>query len=70
MFRKITKIGGLLILTLFVIVTLAFTSLEYKNATCRSIKIEYEKDEVIRVDRAELLGLVKNADKDILGKKV
>lgn len=69
MFRKLTKIGGLLVLALFVAATLAFTSLEYKNATCRSIEIEYEKGEVIRVDKDDLVKLVTKADENVLGKK-
>ena len=70
MFRKITKIGGFLLLAAFVIVTLAFTSLQYRNALCRNIEIDYEPDEIIHVDKDELVRLVTAADTKILGKKL
>jgi cell division protein FtsQ len=69
MFRKLIKIGGFLVLALFLVVTLAFTSLEYRNATCGSIEIDYEANELIRVDKDEIIRMVKLADKEILGKK-
>lgn len=57
-------------MVLFVVVTLAFTSMEYRNANCRNIEIEYESDEIIKVDKSEIVKLVKGADKDILGKNL
>lgn len=57
-------------LAVFVIATLAFTSLEYRNAACRNIEINYQDDEVIRVDKDELVRLVTAADTKILGKKL
>lgn len=69
MFRKIINIGGFLLLAVFVVVTLAFTSLEYKNAACRSIEVNYAKDDAIHVDKGEIISLIKKADKNILGKK-
>ncbi len=54
----------------FVVVTLAFTSLEYRNASCRSIKIDYKADEVIHIEKDELLKLIMVADSKILGKKL
>jgi cell division protein FtsQ len=68
MFRKLSKIAGFLVLVLFIVATLAFTSLEYENAVCSAIQINYEKEEVIRVDQEEIVSLVKNADKNVLGK--
>ncbi|WP_347838646.1 hypothetical protein [uncultured Draconibacterium sp.] len=68
MFKKFAKIGGLAVLLAFLLVTLAFTSLEYKNAVCSTIEINYEADEVIKVDRTELIALVTAIDKDIIGK--
>lgn len=68
MFRKLTKIAGFLVLALFIVATLAFTSRKYENAVCRNIEIEYEKNEVIRVNKEDIINLVKKADKDILGK--
>lgn len=70
MFRRLLKILGILLLVLFVIVTLAFTSLEYRNANCKNIEIEYDSDEVIKVDKNEIVRLVKKADEKILGKNL
>ncbi|MDX1283924.1 MAG: hypothetical protein R3182_02885, partial [Draconibacterium sp.] len=69
MFRRLLKIGGVFILLLFLVVTLAFTSLEYKNATCRNIEIDYETKEVIKIDKDEIIRLVSAADNKIIGKK-
>ncbi|WP_346856703.1 hypothetical protein [uncultured Draconibacterium sp.] len=69
MLRKLGKIAGFFGLILFVVVTLAFTSIKYNNATCRSIEVEYEPDELIRVDKSEIIALVKAADEKIIGKK-
>lgn len=68
MIKKFAKIGGLFLLLVFLLVTLAFTSLEYKQAVCNAIEINYEPDEVIKVHRAELIDLVKQIDKNIIGK--
>lgn len=68
MIKKFAKIGGLLVLLVFLLVTLAFTSLKYNHATCNNIEINYDPDEVIKVDRTELVKLVKSIDKDIIGK--
>ncbi len=70
MFRRLIKIAGIVLFALFIVATLAFTSLEFRNATCRNIEINYEKDEVIRVDKDDLVNLVKKADDKILGKKL
>lgn len=69
MFRKLSKIGVFVVLAVFVVVTLAFTSLEYKNAACLDIEIAYGTDEVIQVDKDEIVRLVIAADTKILGKK-
>ena len=68
MFRKLTEVAGFLVLVLFIVATLAFTSLKYDNAVCGIIEVNYEKDEVIRVDKEDIISLVKKADKNILGK--
>lgn len=68
MIKKFAKIGGLFVLLVFLLVTLAFTSLEYKQAVCSDIQINYNTDEVIKVNRTELLDLVKLIDRNIIGK--
>ncbi|MEN8116658.1 MAG: hypothetical protein ABFS16_06735 [Bacteroidota bacterium] len=70
MFRKLLKIIGFLALVAFVIVTLAFTASEVNNATCRSIEVEYDSDEIIKINKEEIIRLVTNTDKQILTKKL
>lgn len=57
-------------LTVFIVVTLAFTSKEWNNAACSGIEVEYEPDEVIRVEKEEIIRLVTAADNQIIGKKL
>lgn len=64
------KIIGFLALVAFVIVTLAFTASEVNNATCRSIEVEYDSDEIIKINKEEIIRLVTNTDKQILTKKL
>lgn len=70
MLRKVFKIVGYLALIIFFIITLAFTSHESKNVPCRNIEIEFGNNEVIRLSKAEIVRMVKLADKDITGKKL
>lgn len=68
MFKKLSKIGGIVLLLLFMVVTLAFTSLEYKHETCREIEIVYQADDMITVDKDLIRKIVLNTDKEIIGK--
>ncbi len=70
MFRKLFKIAGILVLILFVIGTLAFSTHESKDVVCKTIEIEFEEDELIKVDRDELIRIVKSVDKEIFSKKL
>ncbi len=69
MVRRLINIGGLVLLAMFIVTTLAFTSLRYKNNVCHKIEINYENDDVIKVNKDELVRLVTGADKNIIGKK-
>lgn len=70
MFRKLLKIVGSLLLVVFIIGTLAFTYHESKDVVCKSIEIDFENDELIKVSKDELLRLVKATDKNLLNKKL
>ncbi len=70
MFRRLLKIVGSLLLVAFIIGTLAFTYNESRDVVCRNIEIEFETDELIKVDKDELIRLVKAADNNILNKKL
>lgn len=70
MFRKLFKIAGILVLILFVIVTLAFSTHESKDVVCKTIEIEFKKDELIKVDRDELIRIVKSVDSELFSKKL
>ena len=44
--------------------------MQYRNASCQNIQIDYESETVIRVDKDELIRLVTAADTKILGKRL
>ncbi len=69
MFKKLSKIAGVLALIAFLVITLAFTSIKYHDATCSSIEIEYAPDDIIALDKAVIRKIITDADKDIFGKK-
>jgi len=68
MLKKITKISGFLLLIIFIVGTLAFTSLERKDVVCRNIEVDYKADELIQISKDEIVRLVKSADNKILSK--
>jgi cell division protein FtsQ len=68
MFRKLLKLAGFLLLIIFIIGTLAFTSIESKNIMCTDIEIVFDSDELINVDKDKLIRIVKNTDNKILKK--
>lgn len=70
MFQKLLKIAGIIVLVAFVIGTLAFSTHKSKDVLCKSIEIEFEKDELIKVDRDELIRIVKSVDNEIFSKKL
>lgn len=70
MFRKLLKIAGFVLLVVFIIGTLAFTSVESKNAMCHDIEICFNNDDLIHVNKWELLRLVNAADSKILTKSL
>jgi cell division protein FtsQ len=68
MFRKLLKLIGLLVLVAFLIVTLAFTSHESKNITCRDIQVDFRTDDVIKLSQDDIVKLVKKVDNKLVGK--
>ncbi len=68
MFRKILKLIGFLLLIIFVIGTLAFTSIESRNIMCSDIEVVFDKDEAINIDKERLVKLVKATDSKIFSK--
>lgn len=68
MFRKVLKLIGLMFLMIFIIGTLAFTSIESKNILCTDIEIVFDNDQSINVDKDKLIRIVKNTDGKILKK--
>lgn len=70
MWLKIFKFTGLLLMVAFLIITLAFTSYESKNIVCRNIEVDFRADDIIQINRSEILKLVKSADESIVGKKM
>lgn len=68
MFRKLLKLIGLMFLMIFIVGTLAFTSIESKNIMCTDIEIVFDSDELINVDKDKLIRIVKNTDNKVLKK--
>ncbi|MDD2382416.1 MAG: hypothetical protein WCY58_04405 [Mariniphaga sp.] len=68
MWKKGLKLMGYLLLIAFMVVTLAFSSMESKNVSCRDIQIEFNNDESIKVSKDEIIRLVRTADQEIIGK--
>ncbi len=68
MFRKLLKLIGFLFLIIFVIGTLAFTSIESRNIMCSDIEVVFDKDEAINIDKERLVKLVKTTDGKIFSK--
>jgi cell division protein FtsQ len=70
MLRKILRLTGFLVLIVFIIVTLAFTSIESKNILCTDIQVVFNKKDIISIDKDKLIRLVKSADKKVLSKNL
>jgi cell division protein FtsQ len=68
MVRKILKLTGFLMLIIFIIGTLAFTSIEGKNIMCTDIQVVFNKKDIINIDKDKLIRLVKSADNKVLSK--
>ena len=70
MVRKILKLTGFLVLIIFIVGTLAFTSIESKNIMCTDIQVVFNKKDIINIDKDKLIRLVKSADKKVLSKNL
>lgn len=57
-------------MVIFIIVTLAFTASECNDVVCNNIKIEFDNNELIQVNKDELIRLINTADNDVLTKKL
>ncbi len=68
MFRKLLKLTGFLVLMIFIIGTLAFTSIESRNIVCSEVQVVFDKNETINVDRDRLISLVKSTDRKLFSK--
>ena len=68
MFKKLLNISGLLLLIIFIIATFAFTSHERKDVLCRKIEVDYKADDLIQINKDEIIRLVKSADNEVLSK--
>lgn len=68
MLRKILKLVGFLVLIIFIIGTLAFTSAESRNILCTDIQVVIDEDDPISIDKERLIRMIKSADGKILSK--
>ena len=53
---------------IFIVGTLAFTSIESRNIPCTDIEVVYDNEELINIDKDKLIRIVKNTDGKILKK--
>jgi cell division protein FtsQ len=70
MLLKILKLAGYILLTAFLVVTLAFSSRESRHVSCRNIEIEFSKNEIIKTSREEVERLIHAADNQLVGKEL
>ncbi len=70
MLRKTLKLTGYILLTAFIVVTLAFSSRENRHVSCRNIEIEFSKNELIKTSREEVEQLINAADNQLIGKEL
>ena len=60
--------AGLLLVIGFLIVTVAFTSLENKNNICSKIEVNFKSNDIIKVDENDIIRIVRAFDNQIVGK--
>lgn len=65
---KLLKLTGFLVLIIFIVGTLAFTSIESQNIMCTDVQVVFNKKDVINIDKDRLVRLVKSADNKVLRK--
>ena len=70
MLRKVLKLIGFIVLVAFLVVTLAFSAKESRNVPCRSIEIEFSKNELIKISKEEITRLVHLADEHLIGESL
>jgi len=68
MLKQILNISGVLLLIIFIVGTFAFTSLERKDVLCRKIQVNYKADDLIQINKDEIIRLVKSTDNEVLSK--
>jgi cell division protein FtsQ len=52
------------------VVTLSFSAKESRNTTCNSIEVIFRENDQIRIEREEIIRLVKSADTKLTGKQL
>lgn len=68
MFRKLINLIGLLLMIGFLIVTMAFTSLENRNSVCSDIEVNFRSNSKIKVTENDIMKVVGNHQ--IIGKQM
>lgn len=70
MFKKLINLVGLLLIVVFLVITLAFTSFENKDNICSEIEVNFNPDDIIKVTENDIITMVKAVDNQILGKSL
>ena len=67
MIKQLSKIAGVVALAAFLVISLAFTSIKYRQAPCAKIEIDYDADDVIAVDKDVVRKMINQAGKKVVG---
>ena len=70
MLLKLAKILGVLLLIIFLVGTLAFTSFEKKEVKCTAIEVSFNNNDPIHISKNDVLRMVNAADKNIIKKRL
>ena len=70
MLRKLFQLITILIIIVFVVVTLSFSAKESRNTTCNNIEVIFREDDQIKINKEEIIRLVKSADTKLTGKQL
>ncbi|MDR2910813.1 MAG: hypothetical protein LBV47_05565 [Bacteroidales bacterium] len=70
MFWKLINLAGLLLIIVFLIITVAFTSFEHKDNICSKIEVNFNPNDIIKVTENDIVRMVKAVDNQVLGKSL
>src|SRR5690554_1963308 len=70
MIKNILILSGYFLLVVFIAATCAFVSHESKVIPCSNIHVEINSEDLIKLNREEILKVIHEADEQIIGKDI